>query len=898
MREYFTQLVSASYLQPHVLWLLPLAVLLVVYSLRKRPHSICAALLRMLSLTLLLLALARPVTHESESQQSLVALLDVSASVPHQAQQEFLEKLRPLLATSANTSLRVIPFARELSRKDWTLKTAQDLAQLKQDIYSARSAVDTGKTDIGAALESALSRYGSASLLLLSDGFETGGNAERAARAAAAQGVGIYPLFPPEEMLRQSQLSIAAFDAPLTAQAGDRSELRATLRNALPREAEGRLEIYLGNERLFSSVLNVPAQEEKLVVIKTPPLVGGLHRLRAVLTPSDNRQASLSGLENHRWLSVKSKEQILLLSGTVDDARVLSRLLAAKGYATQNIIADQGIAIPTDLSDFPTVILNNIPRSALPGAFLDRLKSAVERGAGLLLVGGDRSFGLGGYINTALESISPLKFVPPTTTKRRLNAAVVLVIDKSRSMAYEDKIESAKRAAILSIDALKDDDFISVIGFDSTPFVIIRLAPVPEVKPMAMRRLANLTPAGRTNLLPALAAARQALKSSEAGRKHLIILSDGKVPYSGDEYVNEISRLRADKITVSAVALGMEADVPFMKLLSDSGGGAFYHTLDPTKLPEIFLHDIKVSVGEQTMKEQEDFPVSIGSAGLKSTTVSNYPALRGFVETTAKTGASIELFVSKGQKNYPLLASWSVNNGKVIAFTSDANGRWSSPWLRWTNFVRFWDELLESIKSTDTEIVKEVHFDLRYSVNRGALNLDLAVFDEKLRSQAAPSISLELKDPTDDTHKLQFQTEVPGRFSTTLDNAKPGDYQLNISYGQLKLPPLGLSLSGDLFGEKAGQGLNLENLSRLASLSGGKLNPNPQDLIFNKREQRQQKDLFPPLVLFAFILILSEAFIRELGLPSFRRPPSINGIYRRGRQGRLSERAAKLPGSS
>ena len=42
--------------------------------------------------------------------------------------------------------------------------------------------------------------------------------------------------------------------------------------------------------------------------------------------------------------------------------------------------------------------------------------------------------------------------------------------------------------------------------------------------------------------------------------------------------------MRADGITISAVALGIEADVPFMQMMSQVGRGAFYHTLDARRL--------------------------------------------------------------------------------------------------------------------------------------------------------------------------------------------------------------------------------------------------------------------------------------------------------------------------
>ena len=143
--------------------------------------------------------------------------------------------------------------------------------------------------------------------------------------------------------------------------------------------------------------------------------------------------------------------------------------------------------------------------------------------------------------------------------------------------------------------------------------------------------------------LPALAQARQMLTTVNASRKHIIVLSDGKFPLSSNHYVEEINRLRKNGVSVSAVALGSEADVPFMKILAKYGKGAFYETLDPQRLPQIFVKDIKVSTGEKTLQENKNFPIALGPSGVLSTSVSNYRILRGFVETLPKKGSSLEL---------------------------------------------------------------------------------------------------------------------------------------------------------------------------------------------------------------------------------------------------------------
>lgn len=856
---------------PTALWLILPAILLLVVSIVQRKGNIFSLLLRTLTFSLLAVALAQPFRSQSRETAELTALIDVSESISARGEQALLSLLTRY--QKEELTLHLFPFAKNFGKTPVLVSAQTKPEEIQQQLQTLKADLDRGQTDIGAALKGFVARVESSSVLLLSDGFETTGASDQAAQSA---GVRIFPLVPEEEAFLNSGLSLSSLHAPNVSGAGDIVEIRTSTMNhqgqvesawdkARASNEAGRLEIFLDKEKLFSNSLAVPTNEEKLVTVKTSPLQGGLHRVRAVLL--DNQQKILS--EMHRWISVKEKSKLLLLSGNQDDRRVLAKLLGLKGYAVEDIVADGLTKIPTEFKNYSGIIINNVAKRQLPSEFLPQLEGYVEQGGGLLLIGGERSYGLGGYIDSPLEKLSPLKFVPPQTTKRRLNTAVALVIDKSRSMIHEGKIEAAKLAALRAITAMKNEDYIAVIGFDSAPFVIIRLSRVSEVRPIAEHRLENLTAAGRTNLLPAMVQARRSLAEAEAGRKHIIILSDGKLPISGNDYVDEISRMRSAGITVSGVALGMDADVPFMKLLAKYGKGAFYHTLDPSNLPEVFMHDIKVTTGEKTMKESESFPVHAGNDGISSTLVSEFPTIKGFVETLPKEGANLELVTEGDEKLSPVLASWRYGQGKVIAFTSDANGRWSERWLQWQEFSQFWGDLIEGIKGK-TQVQGEVDFDLRYFVNHGDITLDLAVFDPALETGSAPQIAVDVIEPGGELKRTVFQEHAKGRFFATIHHGRPGDYRIEVTYGKTKFPPLALTLPASAFGEQTGQGLNLPNLSQLATITEGTINPAPEELSAPTRINTQKEPLHLPFLLAAFALILLEALIRELGLPKWR----------------------------
>jgi uncharacterized membrane protein len=879
--NYLNELLVAEFKYPLALWFLWLLIPFVIFGLYTRPKQALAHILRALSLALLLLALADPVKVNSSSNSELVGVFDVSASVSEAARGSMAQAVLQFTELE-NLNLKLIPFSKTVSANPISIDRSTSLKQLLGDLQTASVELDSGETNLGAGLKAALRGSTSSSVLIMSDGHETIGDTKPLMAEAKRKGVSFFPLIPNQKDFLNEKLSISSLHAPITARAGARADVGISIKNDFDKPEKVRVSLFMEEKKLLSQDIVVQGNRERLLQLSTPALEGGLKRLRAVLEPL-GENGKFNKTERYRWLSVKEKSRIFLLSGEQSDARVISTLIGEKGYGVESLIADGRTEIPINFSKYSSIILNNVAKRQLPEGFLPALETFVSAGGGLLMLGGNRSYGLGEYIKTPLEKISPVKFLPPQTEKKRLTAAVVLVLDKSGSMVHQNKITAAKRAALLSVETLKDEDYVSVIGFDHAPFVIIDLQLVSEARPIAESRLRNLTAVGQTNLLPALAQARQMLTTVNASRKHIIVLSDGKFPLSSDLYIDEINRLRNGGVSVSAIALGIEADVPFMKLLANYGKGAFYETLDPNRLPQIFVEDIKVSTGEKTLQENRNFPVGIGPGGLVSTKVSRYRPLRGFVETLPKKGSTLELITKRRDKAFPILARWKYKKGVVIAFTSDANGRWSSPWLRWKDFPVFWGDVIDSVKNKAGNTGSDIDFDLRYSVNRKAIELDLAVYDSSLESKAAPPIQALVISPSGEPNEVTFYAKAKGRFLANLENARPGDYKLAIRYGDVQLPPLAITLPGDIFGEAPGRGANMAKLEALSSLTQGLVNPLPQQVPTAQRKLEQTKKLYIPLVVTAFFIILLEAFVRELwGTRRARfRPQTLQGNYSR-----------------
>ena len=122
------------------------------------------------------------------------------------------------------------------------------------------------------------------------------------------------------------------------------------------------------------------------------------------------------------------------------------------------------------LEPYESVVLANVHATDLRGEQMEALRRFVgEAGKGLVALGGDRSFGLGDYGDTALEQALPVSVEPPDRDQAS-TLALVLVIDRSGSMETPgvSRMELAKEGAIQAVETLQAGDQVGVIAFDST----------------------------------------------------------------------------------------------------------------------------------------------------------------------------------------------------------------------------------------------------------------------------------------------------------------------------------------------------------------------------------------------------------------------------------------------
>ena len=393
-------------------------------------------------------------------------------------------------------------------------------------------------------------------------------------------------------------------------------------------------------------------------------------------------------------VNVGGKPRILILHEKTRQMRPLVRALTEQGLVAE--VRDNH-GVPEQLEEllaFDAVILADIPATDMKPAQMEMIKRYVtDFGGGLLMLGSDNSFGLGGYFKTPIEEVLPLTS-RYEKEKEQPSVAMVLVIDKSGSMNGAP-IDLARQAAKATVELLGKQDQIGVVGFDSQPYVVSEIRSAVEAE-FIKSSIDTLASGGGTNMYPGMSTAYQMLDLASAKIKHVIILSDGRSHQA--DFQGLASEMVNAGITISTIALG-NADKALLASIAEIGRGRYYETTDPTNIPHIFTKET-VETSRTAVKEDIFTIVQTGDHPmLNGVDEAELPVLLGYVMTHIKPATQLLYAVDTGD---PLLAVSRYGLGTGAAFTSDLTDKWSSQWLNWDKFGRFWAQVIRSVVRRDS----------------------------------------------------------------------------------------------------------------------------------------------------------------------------------------------------
>jgi Ca-activated chloride channel homolog len=840
---------DVQFAKPFFFWLLLALPLLWIRFRDQRP---AVMIWRTAVLLLLILTLADPqsVAEQTQSEERIFAF-DLSQSIP--------PAMRDWMKRTAQGKLEpgpqdhVFVFGSEVKEvTNWQEWLSGAAAQTKE--------IQPQKTNLEKLMTTLLALPSRPrSLFLFTDGWETQGNVERLLSSMAGAGLKVFPMLPAAHP-EIANVAVTKLLSPTHGNNGDLINLKAVLENYNSHEVEGTLTLTRNGETLKTEAVKLKPGSQ-IFTYPSPLPEGSLISYRVAFTP---RRAEFDNYapdnQAFAWVTVRNKAKVLLLNGQNGSGRYLEEILKRQGFSVTSRTADSAPA-PTG---YAVVIFNNVEREKFSASYLAAIERHVAAGNGFLMLGNEASFAPDSYRRTPIEAILPVEPREPKREER--NRAVVLVIDKSGSMREENKILYAQAAAKAVARQLKDNDLLAVVGFDISPFTVVPLETMSRLRGVVDAQIDRLRPGGQTYFYPALLEAKRQLERTNATRKHVILLSDGETRGSQGELVDLVSVMKNEmKITVSAIAVGSEADIRVMKRVSQYGGGLFHYTLDPSTLPQIVLQQLDDKPKEEPQRERDFTPVQErGSELLASFPGKFYPSVRGYMETDLKRGAHLDLTVLGEDHKAPLLASWRYERGKTVALTTDLEGRWTRKWVQWNDLENFWKRILDWLRPGPGDEPVPLH-EARVSLVGNQPVLDLSVYEE---ASADSQFRFSVDGKEGGAVPGTMVKLAAGHYQSNLPIVAPGNYRITLSEDRrgrsVPFPPLGYTLSYDLTREQPRPNFNTDLLTKMAQLSGGEINPTSLEGSKNQQVSRNYTPIRQPLLILALILFFLEIAFRSL----------------------------------
>ncbi|GAA3403870.1 VWA domain-containing protein [Paenibacillus hodogayensis] len=741
---------------------------------------------------------------------------------------------------------------------DAAIEKAADTGSV--DTFAFGSRINTQFTRLDEALqlaETLLPTDASPRIVLLSDGRENVGDMLRQGKLLRDKGipVDVVPL-PAKE---RKDASVDTLSLPEKLYLAEQYSLEVAVSSTFAGPAV--LRVYEDNREISGQQVTLEKGQNRFV-LRGLAKEQGLHRYRAELY-ADGDEVSANNAA-YAFSRVTGPPKVLLVEGSEGAAQSLKAVLDAGLVPYDAIVPEM---LPRELADYSaydSVVLANVPATSMSESQMTMIEQSVrDYGIGLVMTGGEDSFGLGGYFKTPIERALPVYM--DLRGKREIpSLALMLVLDKSGSMSGGG-IELAQEAATRTIQLMREQDTIGVVAFDSSPWWVVEPQLLKDPK-QVIDKVNSIQADGGTEIYAAVEQAYAKLRKVDAQRKHIILLTDGQSA-TNPNYASLAGDMVKDNITLSSVAIGDGADTQLLEQLARMAKGRYYFTNDQSTVPAIFSREAVLI--SRTYIVDQPFVPSIGQAAdWNPLFAGGVPRVHAYIATTPKETAEIALTSPEPD---PLLARWQYGAGKAVAWTSDLTGKWAGDWVAWD---RFQDVFSRIVKWTFPQF-QASPIELTSRLEGGSVTLDVI-------SAAGGALKAIVTDEELKQTEVTLEPTVPGEYTGQLAIGKPGVYLTQIS----SVPEEG-SEGGTGNGTggiaattgfvipyspeyRIGADDGADKLKQLAELTGGRVLQldKPGDAFGGETTAKKRvRDLSQALLIAALLLWLADIAVRRLHIP-------------------------------
>ena len=181
---------------------------------------------------------------------------------------------------------------------------------------------------------------------------------------------------------------------------------------------------------------------------------------------------------------------------------------------------------------------------------------------------------------------------------RPLNLSVV--IDKSGSMADDDKLVHVKQALSTMVDGLRPSDVLSIIVFDSEAEVLLPAQPISD-RSAIKSAIQSIEPGSATNLCGGLVLGyKEALRHYQKDATNRVILLTDGIANRGVTDPTQIAKASEgynDRgIDLTTIGVGQDLNKDLLQTLAKSGHGLFHFIADSQDIQKVFVKELQSQI--------------------------------------------------------------------------------------------------------------------------------------------------------------------------------------------------------------------------------------------------------------------------------------------------------------
>ncbi len=799
--------------------------------------------MRFIVTALAVLALASPSILTRSNQAATWVLLDVSDSTLHQRAAMESAVAQGMENKPEDLSAGVIAFGGD-AMVETPLSAGASFSH-------AETAVDPEHSDAAMALELAgalLPSDAAGRMVLISDG--SAGDTDAQAALLASRGIAVDVMPFPGVASRDAQVTRLV----LPSKAYQGQSVQVTVEMDATMDAHGTLILYANRQPVSTKEVSLRRGENTFVFQDIAKASGVVTYEAQLIVPGDgqprnNRKGS--------YLAVTGQPTVLIVEGRDGESREIQKMLDASGFLWE-VLTPAGMPQSAEaLRKYDATVLVNADADTFSAETLTALDGYVKSlGRGLVVIGGDQSYALGGYRGSKLEEMLPVT-IDVRNQMDLPSLALMLVIDKSGSMTGGQfgttRLEVAKEAAMRSVEVLTERDKVGVIAFDDAAKWVVQLDSAADI-PAIQQSIGTIRPGGGTAFYSPLYEALMALMNADAKMKHVIFLTDGEAGDNGYDLL--VQNMAQNGITLTTVAVGSGANVKVLGRLAEIGNGRAYTAGEFDNIPKIFTKETYLVAGAY-VQNRSFTPVITEASPL--TGFDGFPQLSGYLAATEKPMATVSMV---SDRDDPLLAWWQYGAGRVLAWTSDAQGAWTGKLLSWDQASAFFSGLVSHV--------------LPEGGQEGELDVQMDGIQAKVTYTAPGEAEMGLYTSAhvlmpDGTQADILLTEVaPGEYEGSFDAPQQGAYAIRAEQSQNGQTVRQLeggavrSYSEEYDLRRRG---GEEPLLRLAGATGGRVIADPREMFALRGTDAMSRQMLRPLLLMlALVLFLMDIALRRLSL--------------------------------